>query len=744
MKKFTSLLRAFTFASIFLGSFTFVRNAQATVCDYSCQGAGGCVSRPCSNPAVACQGGSFSTTWGGTCSLVKGPYEQPVIFSIFPTTVAAGDTVTISGSGFVTVQTLSLNGVNFPPSSASTTSISFVVSNTMTSGVIAVNTPNGTAISSNLAVVPRATSVLPRSGVVGTLVTVSGTNLAPLNTLTLGGVDIKPIITEASATGFKFAAPAGASGILIATTSGGSTRFGPFTLILPVPRITGFSPTSGTLGTRVTINGANFAGITEVTIGGVSATGITILSPTQMTALVGTQSRNDVINVTNNGGTATTLGSTLGNSANGKFESLCDPIIDERRTLAMNDASIRLDACRTNFPGSPNAGANCSPAAAGHWNFSFLMSQMAPSGMSTSTFIKKWLLNWQKTTSVNALPIGSAASGVNMPLLTNWVRTTGAPEFDGTAPLDLNQGPFTLASILFRPDLDGTSSTPSAGEGRFVFSNFGGKAVIFEYKLPVSMGSVPTSAADWNLIMHDLSTATAGTDAYSSALQAATDRFAMKNFAGVAGMVNGSGINQVRTNQFFEVEGLWALREFRLTGTAVSAAVLPSGTVVAAGPGELVSFTTKESNPASLNATGSAVETWVSQNSAGVIAGTAHMPPDLWGGRSPTQTAISFNSLTPPARKAYEMSTCGGCHAPSNSGSGFLMVNLTSGSFAPFMTGVTGAGAGAIGPDGFARQSNSPFIASPVDAAGNRVLNYSDLHARSKNLINKVISGFCR
>lgn len=75
----------------------------------------------------------------------------------------------------------------------------------------------------------------------------------------------------------------------------------------PVPTITSFSPTSGCPGTAVVITGAYFTGTTSVTIGGIPATGFTVNSDVQITAIVASGA-NGNITVTTPDGTATSAG----------------------------------------------------------------------------------------------------------------------------------------------------------------------------------------------------------------------------------------------------------------------------------------------------------------------------------------------------------------------------------------------------------------------------------------------------
>ncbi|MCX6319956.1 MAG: FG-GAP-like repeat-containing protein [Bacteroidetes bacterium] len=76
------------------------------------------------------------------------------------------------------------------------------------------------------------------------------------------------------------------------------------------PGISMFSPTSGTIGTTITLSGVNFTGATAVSFGGVSASSFTVANSTTITAVVA-NGASGIINVETPFGTATINGFTF-------------------------------------------------------------------------------------------------------------------------------------------------------------------------------------------------------------------------------------------------------------------------------------------------------------------------------------------------------------------------------------------------------------------------------------------------
>src|SRR5207245_526827 len=75
--------------------------------------------------------------------------------------------------------------------------------------------------------------------------------------------------------------------------------------VVRAPTITSFTPTSGPVGTNVTISGTNFTGATVVTFNGVRADPFTVTSATAIQDTVPTGATTGTLSVTTPGGTAT-------------------------------------------------------------------------------------------------------------------------------------------------------------------------------------------------------------------------------------------------------------------------------------------------------------------------------------------------------------------------------------------------------------------------------------------------------
>jgi hypothetical protein len=137
---------------------------------------------------------------------------------------------------------------------------------------------------------PLLSSLSPTSGNIGTVVTISGTNLGASqggSVVTFAGFAAAP--TSWSDTQIVAAVPNGATtGNVIVITNGGQSNGLAFTVNVPLPSIASLSPNSGNIGDSVTIGGSNFGatqGTSTVTFNGAAAN-VTSWNATQIIVTV--------------------------------------------------------------------------------------------------------------------------------------------------------------------------------------------------------------------------------------------------------------------------------------------------------------------------------------------------------------------------------------------------------------------------------------------------------------------------
>ena len=141
---------------------------------------------------------------------------------------------------------------------------------------------------------PTVLSVSPATGPTagGTEVTIGGANFAAGATVTIGGVAATNVqfVSSASLKATTAARAAGPADVTVTVDGRASTLTAAFTYVsLPPPTVTGISPLSGSTagGTTVTVTGTNFAAGATLTLGGVAATGVTVVSATSLRAVTG-------------------------------------------------------------------------------------------------------------------------------------------------------------------------------------------------------------------------------------------------------------------------------------------------------------------------------------------------------------------------------------------------------------------------------------------------------------------------
>ena len=180
-----------------------------------------------------------------------------------------------------------------------------------TNGVLYGDTNAGGTVNNNHGVfyslsanLPPFVSLLPYSGKVGKTIEFLGQGFTSKTTVSFNGTAATPAVKSGNY--LTAAVPSGATtGFVTVTTSSGTLKSNKKFRV--TPQITSFKPTSGPVGTLVTITGVSLTQTTQVTFGGVKAS-FTVVNDTKLTATVPSGAVTGKIAITTPGGTAVSSG----------------------------------------------------------------------------------------------------------------------------------------------------------------------------------------------------------------------------------------------------------------------------------------------------------------------------------------------------------------------------------------------------------------------------------------------------
>jgi 2',3'-cyclic-nucleotide 2'-phosphodiesterase (5'-nucleotidase family) len=177
--------------------------------------------------------GTVSPAIEGRLQFISVP--APTIVNVAPTQGPAGTLVTITGTDFLYVQSVTVGGVPVAYTVVNPTTITFLMPAGGLSGKVVVTTLGGTATSTvtfTVALTPVITSFSPGAGKVGSLVTVFGTNLGYARQVTIGGTPAQFRVVSPS-TLTATVPPRAASGKITVTTPYGVATSAKAFYILP-------------------------------------------------------------------------------------------------------------------------------------------------------------------------------------------------------------------------------------------------------------------------------------------------------------------------------------------------------------------------------------------------------------------------------------------------------------------------------------------------------------------------------
>jgi hypothetical protein len=412
---------------------------------------------------------TFTTTNGGdtvppTVS-VTAPLQNATISGTVAVTAAATDNVAVA-----TVQ-FQLDGANLGATVIATPYAFSWDTTKAANGVhtlraLVVDTSNNSATSTTVSVTvnnttPQAPSVgglTPNSGIVGSSVTITGTNFGATqgaSTVKFNGVAATP--TSWSATSIVAAVPNSATtGNVVVTVGGLASNGVSFAVTASGPTISSLSPTSGLVGTAVTIAGTNFGatqGASTVKFNGVSSTP-TSWSGTSIVAAVpsGASSGNVIVTV-------------AGLSSNGVSFTVSTPA-----------PSIVGVSPTSGFAGTPITitGANFG-ATQGASTVKFNGVTATPSSWSTASIVA---------------PVPNTATTGNVVVTVGANASNGVPftlTLDTTPPVVTISGPASGATVSGTTTFTATATDPDSPVSFVQFlvdgANAGGQLTSSPYSL---------------------------------------------------------------------------------------------------------------------------------------------------------------------------------------------------------------------------------------------------------------------
>jgi len=220
-------------------------------------------------------------------SVLRNTVSSLNIYSFSPAATGTDSTVTIIGSGFSGATAVSFGGMPAASFTVVSPTIITAIVGAGSTGNISITTPIGTVLHEGFTYVPQPVinAFTPATAGTGFIIKITGSNFTGATAVSFGGSPAASFIVD-SATSITAVVGAGASGNVSVITAGGTATKTGFTYV-PSPVISSFSPSNAAAGATVTIIGSNFTGATSVYFGEIPATSFVVVSPTVITAVVG-------------------------------------------------------------------------------------------------------------------------------------------------------------------------------------------------------------------------------------------------------------------------------------------------------------------------------------------------------------------------------------------------------------------------------------------------------------------------
>ncbi|WP_263360144.1 beta strand repeat-containing protein [Acidicapsa ligni] len=402
------------------------------------------VPTPTFNPA----GGNFTGTQMVTIS--DSASNVNIYYTLDGSVPSANSTLYISGSPVAISQTSTLSAI------------------AVAAGFTNSSVNSATYIIQAILPPPIVSGIMPTSASAGggvLALTVNGTNFISGSTVQWNGVTQPTIFvsaTQLTATiPASLIANAGTANVTVAQSSGISGAAA-FTINSVTPAITAVSPSSGTVGTSVSITGTNFTGATAVSFGSTPATSFKVNSATSITAVA--PAGTGTVDVT-----AVTPTGTSSTSAADQFTYTVPTLISISPATGPSTGGSSVAITGTNFTGATAVNFGTVPATSFKVNSATSITAVAPAGTGTVDVTVVTSNGTSATTAadqfvytINAPAVTSISPAIGLLAGGTTVTITGVNFTDATA---VNFGSTAATSITVNSTATSITAVSPAGTG---------------------------------------------------------------------------------------------------------------------------------------------------------------------------------------------------------------------------------------------------------------------------------------
>jgi hypothetical protein len=418
-------------------------------------------------PSTASSGKIRVTTLEGTAES-KDDFiviQPPTVTDFTPTSGPIGTEITLAGSGLNSVREVSFGAIVATAFSVDSDSqLRAEVPVGANTGPVRVANAAGSTTSSDFTVTnpPVILSFSPSNGAAGTEVSISGIRFDGTNDVTFNGSTAT--FVEDSDTRIRAVVPEGATKGKIRVTNGDGTSESAteFTPILP-PTMASFDPTSGPVGTEVTVVGSNYTADSEVLFNGLAAIDVVIDSDEQIRAKVPAGATDGRITIRNIAGSAT---------SDHDFDVL--PAPSSLTFKVTDDTYVQADRATTNYGDVGSIHIKQSTTSERHGYVKFSLAGLV--GPVQSAKVRALVVDDSPSGGAIYL-VSNNYEGTNTPWNENELNWNNAPPISGT--------PFSsvgAAAIGDTVEFDVTAAIAGDGIYSFGFMNESSNRLKFDTK----------------------------------------------------------------------------------------------------------------------------------------------------------------------------------------------------------------------------------------------------------------------